>query len=428
MNKNPLHTYAGLPREVYYLFAARLTTAMGSFIFPLLTLILTQKLSLSTAKAGNLISILMLSQAPCLMLGGKLADTIGRKKLLVFSQFTSALFFLLCAFQPTNRWLVLNVVLAADIGVMAHPTSDALLADLVTPEQRKSAYSLLYFGINLGMAFSMILGGMLFQNHLKLLFFLDAFTTILCTLIILFRVKEHYRTPHAAQEAALSDVALEKRGSPEIGDGADNASAAPGRIPSLAEVLRAAPILIWFVLLTALFDFCYSQFNFMLPAQMGTLYGAHGAKMYSMLSAANCITVIALTPTVTSVANRFTPLTTFALSGVLFAAGYLGFSTSRWMWLFVVSAVVFTVGEILSAIQTGTFIASHTPATCRGRVTAFNSLIRGAGSGIAPSIMGSVLALAGYRKSWLIVAAIALCGAAGMWLLRRLERSEPPVH
>jgi MFS family permease len=427
LNKNPLHTYAGLPREVYYLFAARLTTAMGSFIFPLLTLILTQKLSMSTGKAGNLISILMLSQAPCLMLGGKLADTVGRKKLLVFSQFVSAFFFLLCFFEPTNHWLVLNIVLAADIGVMAHPTSDALLADIVTPEQRKSAYSLLYFGVNIGMAFSMILGGLLFQNHLKLLFFLDAFTTILCTLIILFRVKEHYRVPHAAEEAALTDLASEKRAVPD-GTAPDNPPAAPAKIPSLTEVLRAAPILIWFVLLTALFDFCYSQFNFLLPAQMGTLYGAHGAKMYSMLSAANCITVIVLTPSVTAVANRFSPLTTFALSGALFAAGYLGFSTSRWMWLFMVSAVVFTIGEILSAIQTGTFIASHTPVTCRGRVTAFNSLVRGAGSGIAPSIMGSVLALAGYRKSWLIIASIALCGAAGMWALRKLERSEPPIH
>lgn len=427
MNKNPLHTYAGLPREVYYLFAARLTTAMGSFIFPLLTLILTQKLSLSTWKAGNLISILTLTQAPCLMLGGKLADTVGRKKLLVFSQFFSAFFFLLCALEPTNHWLVLNIVLAADIGVMAHPASDALLADLVTPDQRKSAYSLLYFGINLGMAFSMILGGLLFQNHLKLLFFLDAFTTILCTLIIFFRVQEHYRLPHAAENAALSEVTIESRIIPNDGN-ETLTSAVPGKIPSLAEVLRAAPILIWFVLLAALFDFCYSQFNFMLPAQMGTLYGVHGAKMYSMLSAANCITVIALTPSVTSVANRFPPLTTFALSGLLFATGYLGFSTGRWMWLFVVSSVVFTIGEILSAIQTGTFIASHTPVTCRGRVTAFSSLIRGTGSGVAPSVMGSVLVLVGYRKSWLIIALIALIGAAGMWMLRKLERTEPPIH
>ena len=342
MHKNPLHTYAGLPREVYYLFAARLTTAMGSFIFPLLTLILTQKLSLSTKDAGGLISILMLTQAPCLMLGGKLADTIGRKKLLVFSQSASAFFFFLCALEPTNHYLVLNVALAADIGVMAHPASDALLADLVTPEQRKSAYSLLYFGINLGMAFSMILGGLLFQNHLKLLFFLDSFTTILCTLIIAFGVREHYRLPHIGQSVSLGEVLPEGCAAPD--DTAFERTDGSGKIPSLAKVLRAAPILIWFVLLTALLDFCYAQFNFMLPAQMGTLYGAHGAKVYSMLSAANCITVIVLTPSITSLANRLTPLTTFALSGLLYAVGYLGFSSSHWIWLFLTSAVVFTVG------------------------------------------------------------------------------------
>lgn len=425
MNKNPLHTYAGLPKEVYFLFAARLTTAMGSFIFPLMTLILTQKLSMPTKQAGTLITIVSLTMAPCLMLGGKLADVVGRKKLLIFSQSASAFFFLLCALEPNNHWLVLNVILAADIGVMAHPASDALLADLVTPEQRKSAYSLLYFGVNLGMAFSMILGGLLFQNHLKLLFFLDAFTTLLCSLIISFRVQEHYRLPHAAETAALNEVGQEK---PAVPGGVPTEESAPGRIPSLWEVLRAAPILIWFVLLAALFDFCYSQFNFMLPAQMGTLFGAHGARMYSLLSATNCITVIVLTPYVTSVANRLTPLTTFAFSGLLFAAGYLGFSASRWMWLFILSSVVFTLGEILSAIQTGTFIASHTPVTCRGRVTAFNGLVRGTGSGIAPAVMGWVLTFISYRRSWLIIALLALCGALGMWMLRRLERSEPPIH
>lgn len=420
--KSPLHAYAGLPREVYYLFAARLTTAMGSFIFPLMTLILTQKLSMPTGKAGNLISLLMLSQAPCLMLGGKLADTIGRKKLLVISQSASALFFLLSAFEPGNHWMVLNIMLAADIGVMAYPASDALLADLVTVEQRKSAYSLLYFGINIGMAFSMILGGLLFQNHLKLLFFLDAFTTILCTLIIFFRVKEHYHLSGTAESTEFS-----------ASDGAPNGeslsgSASSDKAPTLRGVLRAAPILIWFILLLFLYDFCYSQFNFMLPAQMGTLYNIRGAKMFSLLSVTNCITVIALTPIATTLANRFSPLSTLACSGLFYMAGYLGFAAGHWMWLFVISAVVFTIGEILSAIQIGTFIASHTPVACRGRVTAFSSLVRGAGSGMAPSVIGSVLALIGYRKSWLLIALIALCGAGGMWLLRRLEHTEPPAY
>ena len=420
--KNPLRAYAGLPKEVYYLFAARLTTAMGSFIFPLMTLILTQKLSMPTSGAGNLISLLMLSQAPCLMLGGKLADTIGRKKLLVICQSTSALFFLLSAFEPSNHWMVLNIMLAADIGVMAYPASDALLADLVTAEQRKSAYSLLYFGVNIGMAFSMILGGLLFQNHLRLLFFLDAFTTILCTLIIFFRVKEHYHMSDTARDTEFS-VSAEASNSES-----PSGSASSGKVPTLREVLRAAPILIWFILLLFLYDFCYSQFNFMLPAQMGTLYNVRGAKMFSLLSITNCITVIALTPIATTLANRFSPLSTLACSGLFYMAGYLGFSAGRWMWLFIVSSVVFTIGEILSAIQIGTFIANHTPVACRGRVTAFSSLVRGAGSGIAPSVIGSILALIGYRKSWLLIALIVLCGAGGMWLLRRLERSEPPAY
>lgn len=411
MRGNPLRAYVGLPHEVYCLFIARLITSMGSFIMPLLTLILTQKLSMPAAKAGSLISLLILTQAPCVILGGKLADTLGRKRLLVASILSSAFFYLLCAFETGNKWMILNIILASDFSMLGYPAFDALLADLAGPEQRKSAYSLLYFGINIGMAFSMILGGLLFQNYLHLLFLLDASTSILCSLVIVFRVKERF---HHHPPAPMKTLSEEVRKIP-------TEKSFPKANQTLFQVLKAAPIIIWFVLILFLFDFCYAQFNFMLPAQMGSLYGNHGARMFSLLSATNCITVILLTPYVTNFANRFSSLTNVTIGGTLYFLGYLGFAVGHGMVLFTISSVVFTMGEIMEAIQVGTFIANHTPAVCRGRVTAFSTIIRGTGNAIAPITMGVILSSIGYCRSWFLTAVIAFAGTVGMFFLRRME-------
>ena len=44
--------YRGLPKEVYVIFIAKIINAVGLFIFPWLTLILTKKIGMSESEAG----------------------------------------------------------------------------------------------------------------------------------------------------------------------------------------------------------------------------------------------------------------------------------------------------------------------------------------------------------------------------------------
>ncbi|WP_218064919.1 hypothetical protein [Vulcanibacillus modesticaldus] len=50
--KNLFKPYLGLPREMYVIFFARMINALGMFVFPLLTLILTIKIGLTNSQAG----------------------------------------------------------------------------------------------------------------------------------------------------------------------------------------------------------------------------------------------------------------------------------------------------------------------------------------------------------------------------------------
>ncbi|HEX3026988.1 MAG TPA: MFS transporter, partial [Clostridia bacterium] len=88
--------YNGLPKEIYLLFCARVITCLGSFILPLRTLILSQKLGMSESATGNFSAFLIMSQGPCLLLGGRLVDKFGEKKVLVLGQVLGSFFYLMC--------------------------------------------------------------------------------------------------------------------------------------------------------------------------------------------------------------------------------------------------------------------------------------------------------------------------------------------
>jgi len=400
LKKHYLSAYAGLPKEVYLLFLARIINCMGSFIMPLLTLILTQKLGISKADTGTFTALLTLTQAPTLMLGGKLIDTIGRKKILILCNIVGAFFYALCGIVSNHTAMIAFIVIASNIYIMADPAFDAMLADLTTPENRKASYSLMYLGINIGMTFSPIIGGQLFQNHLSLLFLLDAITTIAFTIVIALGIPEVYH--RNSQKEKQTGTERKKQ--------------------SAFFVLRAVPVLLMFIVLMFTYDFCYSQWNFMLPIQFGDLFGDSSAEFYSLLSASNAFTVIVLTPLVTSLTHRFRPLAVVAFGGFLYFVSYLGFSVGNSLILFWISTELFTLGEIVTTINIGTFLANHSPADYRGRINAFSSFVRGAARAAGPFLMGHVLSVLNYHTSWRIVAVVVLTGSLGMFILYRKEK------
>ena len=66
--------YKGLPREVYILFIGKMINCIGAFVHPLLSLIMVQKVGLSSSEAGAILSLAAIPQALCIVLGCKLVD------------------------------------------------------------------------------------------------------------------------------------------------------------------------------------------------------------------------------------------------------------------------------------------------------------------------------------------------------------------
>lgn len=393
-------SYQNLSREIYIMFAARVITCLGGFIQPLLTLILTQKLGYSAAAAGGFSALIILTQAPSLIIGGKLVDWIGRKKVLVFCQIAGSFFYLLCGLFPNHVLMLPFITIAADFYVAAFPSYESMTADYSTEKTRTASFSFIYLGINIGAAVSSVFAGLLFRNHLRLMFLLDAATTLLAALLIAFFIKE-------ADWRKNSDCFSQEVSS---------------KGPGFFSLLRLIPILLLVILLSFIFEFTYSQWGFLLPLQLGDYYGEGGAFRFSLLTALNAIIVVLLTPVLTMLTHRRRSLHMVALSGGMFSIAYLMFAVGHSMPLFLLGGTVFTVAEILNSIHLRPYLANHTPPQYLGRVNSLSMFVRGAGSALGPLLIGKVVKPIGFLQSWLLQVVFILVGAGGMLILGHKDK------
>ncbi|GAA0075893.1 MFS transporter [Clostridium sp. CTA-5] len=390
-----LNTYTELPIEIYILFIGKMINCIGAFVYPLLSLILTQKIGFPIEEAGFFVTFTAIFQAPCILLGGKLVDTIGRKKVLLIFQSLGAFCFIICGFLNPSHTLARFIMCASCLYSIAHPAYDSIVGDITTKENRKASFSLIYMGLNLGFAIGPLVGGLLFKNHLKILFIGDAFTTLISVILIGYFIKETYN----------------------VSNNKDNNTLEKTEHGSVFEFILKRPILIYYSLLMVIFQFAYSQWGFAIPIQLETLFGDNGAQYFGFLGSCNGIIVIIFTPLITVLTRKYDILSIIATGGLLYAISFGCCSFISKVPSFFIIVIIMTIGEVAIATNSGTFINNLTPSSHRGRINSLLPLIYGTGYALGPSIMGKLINIIGLSNAWLIVGITTCISAVLMYFL-----------
>ena len=181
--------YAHLPKEIYVLAFGKIMTSMGALIWPMLTLIMSEKLNLNGQTIGMYMMMFSIFMGPFYLLGGKLADKYNKKHIIVtFDLIGNSLYFI-CAALPISMTTLYLLAIASVFQSMEQPAYDALIADLTTYKDRERAYSLNYLAMNLGLVMAPMIGGILFNNYLNLSFFINGLADISSTLLLLLFIK-----------------------------------------------------------------------------------------------------------------------------------------------------------------------------------------------------------------------------------------------
>lgn len=402
-------TYRGLPRSVYVIFIARVVNSMGNFVFPFMTLLLTTKVHMSEQRVGLFLLAGSLLQVPGSLLGGKLTDHMGRKKIMITFMALAALCFVPCAFllgsEDTIRYIPYLLICASFFSSIGGPAGGAMMNDLTLPENRQAAFSLLYLGINVGSALGSVVAGFLFNNYMQFLFLGDAATSFIAITLLFIYVKETKPTHEEIQKS------LEER---------PDEKAETGGL--LAALLRR-PALLIFALVDTIYSFMYAQTHFSMPLQANSVFGKDlGPQFFGTFNMVNCLEVIFFTTLITTITRRIRAIYNVSIAGIFFAVGFGMLFFVKSFWMFVISTIIWTFGEILNATNVGVYIANHTPISHRGRFNSIINIISGTGGAVSPYVMGGFIAANGVNNVWPIIFIMGLSASFFMLLLGISDR------
>lgn len=399
-----LKIYKGLPKSLYFIFIARIINGMGNFVYPFLTMYLTNKLKFSASFAGRFILVAALLMVPGSLIGGKCSDIFGRKKTMIIFQSLGALCLIPCAYIKNAFAIPYFIAGASFFSSAAAPASGAMATDLTNSENRKNAFSLLYLGNNIGFSVGPMIAGFLYNNYLKWLFLGNAAAALMSMAILFFTVPETIPSSDKLKQGEqIKSLEKSEKG-------------------SLLGAIIKRPELVAFSLFSVVYSFVYSQYTFMLPMQVNLVFGNSGSKIFGSLMTVNGLVVVFFTTIIVSLTKKINPVLNTVFSGIFYAMGFGMFIFIKQYLLFAISTIIWTSGEILYSTNSGVYIANHTPMSHRGRFNAIFPIVSGAGYAIGPVLMGIYIDRFGMRNAWALIFILAVVSSVFMYILYLAER------
>lgn len=322
----------------WFLWLGTLINRFGSFVIPFLSLYLTSQRQISVSLAGLIVSLFGVGAFAAQLVGGELADRLGRRPVMLMSLFVTPVFMALLGFVNSLPMIAVSTLILGFFSELYRPATGAIVADIVPSSARTRAYGYLYWAVNLGFAFAPILAGFMANINYLWLFIGDALTTFMYGLLIFFRVPE--TRPEAAGKTV--HVSLRQR----------------------IRQVRQEPILLAFTGLTLLIGVVYMQGYVTLPLDMR----AHGLTPadYGMATSVNAILVVLLSIQVSNLAGKWPRFGAMAVSALLLGIGFGYTGLAFNLVTFVLSVAIWTLGEIAFNAVAPALIADLSPVELRG--------------------------------------------------------------
>lgn len=145
---------SGLPREFWWLWTSTLINRLGAFVATFMALYLTLDRGYSASYAGLVASLHGLGGVLSSLGAGVMTDRLGRRPTLLVAQVSTACSVALLGFMRDPGAIAAVAFLVGMASNASRPAAQAMMADIVKPEDRVRAFSLNYWAINLGFAVS----------------------------------------------------------------------------------------------------------------------------------------------------------------------------------------------------------------------------------------------------------------------------------
>ncbi len=413
---NAIKQYAGLPGQIYLLCVVRVITCMGMFIYPFLAMLLKSRLGFSELQIGQVMLLIAGANIGGSLLSGRLSDRLGRKRVYQWSLLLGVATLIAGGLVCESLAVIPCVIIVYFCVSMTMPAVAAMITDWSEPSNRSECFSLMYLSTNIGFSVGPFIAGFLFYDHTPWIFWGQAVSFGATAVMAAFFIHDSAPGGPGTQAVSRAPEAQEK-----AGDAGPEGPLKAGEAGLFRLVLRS-PLLTCFVICLAVLSICYIQIDFLLPLQVGDIFGEElGSRYFGMISAANGVVCVVATPFLVSLTKRRNQLLSIALAGLLYMVGFGGYALARSLPAFIALVAVWTSGEILISTGSGVYIAEHSPETHRARFQSLYEFSRGVGKAFGPTAFGYYLIYGSIRSAWVLVGGICLAASAALMIMAFCE-------
>src|SRR5258706_10715782 len=383
-----------LPRGAWILFLGTFLNKFGTFVLPFLAIYMTG-LGYTTAQAGLAIAGYGVGTLCGSLLGGYLADRLGRRKTIVTSMFLVAIAMSCLSQARSLPAIVIFSFLAGLTGELYRPASSALLADLVPAGQRVTAFAAYRMALNAGFAFGPATAGLLARKSFLWLFVGDAVTSLLFGLVAWFALPAGLRGTRA--ESTLAET-----------------------FTVLKEDRRFRQVIFGALLVGLVFVHVFSTMS------LEVTRSGFSAATYGLIISLNGALVVLCELPLTTITKRYPARRMMALGWMMIGWGFASNALTRTIPLLLLPTAVFTFGEMISMPVAGAYVADLAPAHQRGLYMGTYGMVWAVAFVFGPSL-GLTLFTVNRTLLWCACGLLGTLAAAIIWSGNKVSERAPAV-
>jgi MFS family permease len=377
------------------LFGGTFINRFGSFVAVFIVLYL-RKLGYSAGDIGLTVAAAGAGSMGATLVGGQVADRLGRKNAIALSMFLSATFAVALYEVRTLGLIILFAALFGLASEMYRPASSALIADCVPEANRVAAFAAYRLAINAGFAMGPAVAGLLAESSFAYVFYGEALTSAAYGLIALFWLPEGTR------------VRRHEEGRGEF-----------------IRTLSRDRVFAVFWLATLAIHLVYFQSLSTLP--LAVKEAGLSSAAYGTLMSLNGLVIILLEMPVVSITQRHPAPWMMGLGALLTG---LGFSLTALAFnypLFALTVFIWSLGEIVHGPVSAAYVTTLSPERLRGRYQGAWGLSFGVAMVLAP-VIGTRLFEVSPALPWIACAGLGAAGALLFAFGPRRTVKPPPAQ
>jgi predicted MFS family arabinose efflux permease len=410
-----VRAYRGLPRRAWVLFAVNLVNSSGSMVFFFLSLYLTREIGLTTARAGQVLSLYGAGSLVGAISGGWLADRLGSIRVQKLSlTMCGALLIVLGQVRVLAGIMPLLFAMALFAG-MLYPANATSMSRICPRDLQVKGFALSRLANNLGATIGPAVGGVLAMRSYGLLFWADGLTSLaaagLFALLWTGARRGGQEAKPAETEASCGADATGRS------DPSDAAPAGPRAVSPWRDLPFLLMLVIFFV-----WSLVFIQVLTTFPIYIRNVYGLAENRI-GQLYAVNTVIIVVLEMILMEKIRKFSLALMINISFVLLGVGLGLMPLGRGFAFGALTVAIWTFGEMLSMPLVTALIAGRATDANRGRYMGLNSFAFSLAFVVAPPVGTAIYDGLGPDAVWYVCAATCAVIAVAFSALRpRLEK------